>query len=102
MNTLRKFYRTEAFRFLFWVILVVLLILANWALMTDSALLLLIVSLVGIVFSAVSIYVERLNFKNGESAEPHYTTRVIRQIALLTVSLGLAALALILISGILN
>jgi hypothetical protein len=102
MNKLRQFYRTDTFRFAFWMFLIVLLILANWALMTDSDLFLLLVSTVGIVVSALSIYIERLNLKHGDSAEPTYTNRVIRQIALLAVSLGFAALALILISGILN
>ena len=102
MNKLRKFYGTEVFRYAFWMVLIVLLILANWALMSGSALLLLVVSATGIVFSTISIYIERLNFKHGDIVEPAYTNRVIRQIALLTVSLGLCALAIILISGILN
>jgi hypothetical protein len=102
MNNLRKFYRTEAFLYAFWMVLIVLLILANWALMSDSPLLLLLVSAVGIVFSAISIYIERLNFKHGDIIEPAYTTRVIKQIALLTISLGLCVMAIILISGILN
>jgi hypothetical protein len=48
----------------------------------------------------VSIYVERINFNRGESFEPAYTTRVIRSVALLAVSLGLAALSIILMLGI--
>lgn len=102
MNSLRKFYRTPAFRYTFWAFLIILLILANWALMTHSDFLLFLVSTVGILFSAVGITVERLNFKSGETDEPTYTTRVIRQVALLAVSLGLAALALVLMSGLLH
>jgi len=102
MDNLRKFYGTAVFRYAFWMILIVLLILANWALISDSALLLLLVSATGIVFSTVCIYIERLNFKHGDIVEPAYTTRVIKQIALLTVSLGLCVLAIILMSGILN
>lgn len=102
MNSLRKIYRTDAFRYAFWIFLVILIILANWALMTGRDLLLLVVSAIGILFSSVSIYIERLNFKHGDYAEPVYTTSVLRQIALLAISLGLAVLALILMSGILN
>jgi multisubunit Na+/H+ antiporter MnhB subunit len=102
MNSLRKIYRTDAFRIAFWMILVILIILANWALMTGSDFHLLVVSAVGIIFSSTSIYIERLNFKDGDYTEPIYTTRVLRQIALLAISLGLAVLTLILMSGILN
>ena len=102
MNNLRIFYCTRVFRYVFWMFLIILLILANWALMTDSDLLLLLVSAIGIVTSTLSIYIERLNFKHDEFAEPIYTTRVIRHIALLTVSLGLGVLAIILMSGVLN
>ncbi len=102
IDGLRNFYRTPAFRYTFWALLIILLILANWALMTQSDLLLFLVSAVGILFSAVGIYIERLNFKSGDTDEPTYTTRVIRQVALLAVSLGLAVLALVLVSGLLN
>jgi hypothetical protein len=58
------------------------------------------VASVGVVLGAGSIYVERINFNRGESFEPAYTTRVIRSVALLAVSLGLAALSIILMLGI--
>ena len=54
----------------------------------------------GSLLGALSIYVERINFSRGESFEPAYTTRVIRSVALLAVSLGLTVLAIILMLGI--
>ena len=102
MNNLRIFYRTRVFRYAFWMFLIILLILANWALATGSDRLLLLVSVAGTVISTMSIYIERLNFKHGEFDEQQYTTRAIRHIALLTISLGLGVLAIILMSGILN
>jgi hypothetical protein len=100
IDRLRRFYQTSAYRYIFWMVLIVVLILANWALRSGSHFLLLAVASVGVLIGAVSIYVERLNFKRGESFEPAYTTRVIRPLALLAVSLGLTVLALILILGI--
>ena len=100
MDRLRKFYQTSAYRYVFWILLILLIILANWALRNGDHLLLLGVALVGVAFGAVSIYVERINFNRGESFEPAYTTRVIRLVALLAVSLGLTVLAMILILGI--
>jgi hypothetical protein len=100
MDRLRIFYQTSAFRYVFWILLIFLLILANWALRNDNHLLLLGVALVGVVFGAVNIYVERINFSRGESLEPAYTTRVIRSVALLAVSLGLTVLSIILMLGI--
>lgn len=102
IDRLRKFYQTSAYRYVFWILLVFLLILANWTLRDGNHLLLLGVALVGVVFGAVSIYVERINFSRGESFEPAYTTRVIRSVALLAVSLGLTALSIILMLGIYN
>jgi hypothetical protein len=100
MDRLRKFYQTSAFRYVFWILLISLLILANWALRSGEHLLLLAVASVGVALGAVSIYVERINFNRGESFEPTYTTRVIRLVALLAVSLGLAVMAIILMLGI--
>ncbi|MFZ0611879.1 MAG: hypothetical protein WAM73_06565 [Desulfobacterales bacterium] len=97
---MRRFYQTSAYRYIFWTMLIVLLILANWALRAGHHLLLLAVALIGIGLGAVSIYVERINFRRGESSEPAYTTRVIRPVALLAVSLGLAVLAIILMLGV--
>ena len=99
-DRLRKFYQTSAYRYAFWILLVFLLILANWALRNGDHLLLLGVASVGVVLGAVSIYVERINFNRGESFEPTYTTRVIRSVALLAVSLGLTVLSIILMLGI--
>ncbi|MEN8689261.1 MAG: hypothetical protein AB1Z18_11670 [Desulfobacterales bacterium] len=100
MDRLRKFYQTSAYRYVFWILLIFLLVLANWALRNGDHLLLLGVASVGVVLGAGSIYVERINFNRGESFEPAYTTRVIRSVALLAVSLGLAALSIILMLGI--
>jgi hypothetical protein len=100
MDRLRKFYQTSAYRYVFWILLISLLILANWALRNGEHVLLLGVASVGVALGAVSIYVERINFNRGESFEPTYTTRVIRLVALLAVSLGLAVMAIILMLGI--
>ena len=100
MDRLRKFYQTSAYRYVFWIILILLLILANWALRNGNHLLLLGVASVGVALGAVSIYVERINFSRGESLEPAYTTRVIRLVALLAVSLGLTVLSIVLMLGI--
>ncbi|MGB5616253.1 MAG: hypothetical protein WBM78_05395 [Desulfobacterales bacterium] len=100
LDRLRKFYQTSTYRYVFWILLVFLLILANWALRNGDHLLLLGVASVGVVLGAVSIYVERINFRRGESFEPTYTTRVIRSVALLAVSLGLTVLSIILMLGI--
>jgi len=100
MDRLRKFYQTSAYRYVFWILLICLLILANWSLRNGDYLLLLGVASVGVAIGAVSIYVERINFSRGESFEPAYTTRVIRLVALLAVSLGLSVLAIILMLGI--
>ena len=100
IDKLRKFYQTSAYRYVFWIVLIFLLILANWALRNGDHLLLLGVASVGVVLGAVSIYVERINFSRGESFEPAYTTRVIRSVTLLAVSLGLTVLSIILMLGI--
>ena len=100
MDRIRKFYQTSAYRYVFWILLISLLILANWALRKGEHLLLLCVAAVGVALGAVSIYIERINFNRGESFEPAYTTRVIRLVALLAVSLGLTVLAIILMLGI--
>jgi hypothetical protein len=100
MDRLRKFFQTSAYRYVFWIILIFLLILANWALRNGNHLLLLGVASVGVALGAVSIYVERINFSRGESFEPAYTTRVIRLVALLAVSIGLAVLSIVLMLGI--
>jgi hypothetical protein len=81
MDRLRKFYQTSAYRYVFWILLIFLLVLANWALRNGDHLLLLGVASVGVVLGAGSIYVERINFNRGESFEPAYTTRVIRSVA---------------------
>lgn len=99
IDWLRKFYQTSAYRYVSWILVIGLLILANWTLRNGDHLLLLGVASVGVVLGAVSIYIERINFRRGESIEPAYTTRVIRPVALLAVSLGLSALSLILMLG---
>jgi len=91
---------TSAYRYIFWILLIFFLILANWALRNGDHLLLLGVASAGVVLGAVSIYVERINFSRGDSVEPAYTTRVIRSVALLAVSLGLTVLSIILMLGI--
>lgn len=100
IDSLSRFYQTSAYRYAFWTMLIVLLILANWALRAGHHLLLLAVASIGIGLGAMSIYVERVNFRRGDSSEPAYTTRVIRPLALLAVSLGLAVLAIILMLGV--
>ncbi|MGD8970487.1 MAG: hypothetical protein PVG01_03700 [Desulfobacterales bacterium] len=100
MDRLRKFYQTSAYRYVFWILLIFLIILSNWALRNSDHLLLLGVASVGVVLGALSIYVERINFSHGDSFEPAYTTRVIRSVALLAVSLGLTVLSIILMLGI--
>ncbi|MFY9706873.1 MAG: hypothetical protein WBV95_21350 [Desulfobacterales bacterium] len=100
LDRLRKFYLTSAYRYIFWILLIFFLILANWALRNGDHLLLLGVASAGVVLGAVSIYVERINFNRGDSFEPAYTTRVIRSVALLAVSLGLTVLSIILMLGI--
>lgn len=97
IDGLRRFYQTSTYRTAFWILLIVLLVTANWALRNNCHLLLLGLASIGVVLGAVSIYVERINFRRGSSAEPAYTTRVIRPVALLAVSLGLVALAVILL-----
>ena len=98
----RHIFRRDAFRYAVWVLLVIFFILVNWALITNRHLHLLLVSILGILFSSLSIFCERLNFKHGDYTEPVYTSRVLRPIALLTISLGLAVLALFMMSDILN
>ena len=100
IDRLRKFCLTSAYRYVFWILLIFLLILANWALKNGNHLLLLGVASFGVVLGAVSIYIERINFSRGESFEPAYTTRAIRSVALLAVSLGLTVLSIILMLGI--
>jgi hypothetical protein len=95
-------YRTATFRLLFWILLVLLLVAANYALSIRNHSLMLLVGLTGALISAVCIGIERLLFKAGEIAEPAYTTRVIRQVALLAISLGFSALALMLVTGIID
>jgi hypothetical protein len=96
LDKLRKFYLTSTYRYIFWILLIFFLILANWALRNGDHLLLLGVASAGVVLGAVSIYVERINFSRGDYFEPAYTTRVIRSVALLAVSLGLTVLSIIL------
>lgn len=102
MDALRRFYRTAAFRYLFWGLMVVLLVTANWALKGGHHLLLLVVAMVGVAVAATGIGIERANFRRGESLEPAYTSRVIRQVALLAISLGFVVMSLVLMTGILD
>ena len=102
MTNLHRIFRTGYFRYIVWFFLVIFIILVNWAIITNRHLHLLLVSMLGILFSSLFIYYERLNFKHGKYAEPVYTTRVIKPIAVLTISLGLAVMALFLMSDILN
>ena len=102
MTNLRRFFRTGYFRYTVWFLLIIFIILVNWAIITNRHLHLLLVSILGILFSSLFIYYERLNFKHGEYEESVYTTRVLKPIAVLTISLGLAVMALFLMSDILN
>ena len=102
MINLRRIFGTTAFRYAVWLFLVVFSILVNWALITNRHLHLLLISILAILLSSLSIYYERINFKHGDYTETVYTTRVLKPIAVLTISLGLAVLALFLMSDILN
>ena len=102
MTNLRRIFRTDVFRYTVWFFFILFIVLINWALLTNRHLHLLSISILGILFSSLCIYYERLNFKHGEYNEPVYTTRVLKPIAVLTISLGLAVLALFLMYDILN
>jgi len=102
MDNARKVEYARYFRFLSPVFLLALLVAAHYVLGYQRLWFLLAFSLAGAGLGAAGIYLERIRFRTEAPPESRYVTHAIKHIALLTISIGLAILSILLLTGLIQ